>query len=77
MLDAFWMLCNGRQSGFDANPILLADMDIMLRLNPAVQFYEPFECIELWRMMDQTMMIYWADKRKEKEIREQERASRN
>lgn len=77
LLDAFWLLCNGRQSGFDAQPILLADMDIMLRLNPAVQFYEPIECVELWRMMDLTVTGYWAEQRKQREIRDQERASKN
>jgi hypothetical protein len=67
-LDAFFTLAHGRQSGMGANPISLADIEAMIRLNSALP-YEPMELIAIWRELDAQCLQYWEEEEKAKERR--------
>lgn len=76
LLDAYYMVAKGRQSGFDANPLPFIDLVAMALLNEAVRFYEPLDLVEIWRELDDAMLAYWRDKRAQKERRDADRAKK-
>lgn len=76
LLDAFYTLAKGRQSGFEANPLPFIELAAMALLNGAVGFYEPLDLIDIWRELDQAMLAYWAEKRKERDEREAKKLER-
>lgn len=72
LLDAFYALARGRQSGFDANPIPLVDLVLMALINDSVQFYGIVDLIEIWRELDTAMLDYWREQNEKDKKRKEE-----
>lgn len=72
LLDAFYALARGRQSGFDANPIPLVDLVLMASLDHSVQFYGVMDLVEIWRELDSDMLEYWREKTEKDKQRKEE-----
>lgn len=81
LLDAFYALARGRQSGFSSNPIPLVDLVLMALINDSVQVYGVMDLVEIWRELDMFMLAYWQEQenkdRKRKEELLEKQAQKN